>query len=342
MNNILYLINHKTLTDFEIPLLLNKGYGVLINKKYDSLSVNDSLNNEQNNFFYDNFLKLEPYEIKLFNEINWFNNNIILSEEILEILNNKFKIIFITLLTNGSLLKQLKLNFKGKIYYRFFGREKTLKYDSLINKHPFTDNIGYIFSYNEILEFEKDFFSAKNSHFIPLGLSNVFVSKYLNTWKYEDNKICFVCSKIGKCNYYTDIYKTFINNFNMYEYKILGKNNKIIDNNIFNGLDDNEYYSEIKKSKLMYYHGIEPRHLHYHPLEAIIIGIPIIFHRKSLLSIYLNESPGKASSIEEAKNKIEKILNNDLEFINEIINVQNKSMKLLLQINNQNIFDPIL
>ena len=84
------------------------------------------------------------------------------------------------------------------------------------------------------------------------------------------------------------------------DFTILGKDNKIEDKRIRNNLLDAEFYDEIASHVGLYYHSKEERHLHYHPLEAIIIGTPIIFHDKSLLATaYLENSPGKCSSYEE-------------------------------------------
>ena len=66
-----------------------------------------------------------------------------------------------------------------------------------------------------------------------------------------------------------------------------------------NNLDDDEYYRGIATCKCLFYHSIEERHLHYHPLEAIVIGIPIIFFEQSLLSSYLANSEGRCKNIDE-------------------------------------------
>ena len=155
------------------------------------------------------------------------------------------------------------------------------------------------------------------------------------------NKIVFVCSKIEVCSYYTDIYNKFIKEFvPQYKYILLGKNNeKINDENKFNNLPDEQYYKKISEHKVMYYHSQEPNHLHYHPLEAIIIGIPVIFYENSLLTSYLPNSPGKCKDINEVYLKLNTIFNNDIEFINNIIHEQNKCIDKLFA---TDIFDKII
>jgi hypothetical protein len=124
---------------------------------------------------------------------------------------------------------------------------------------------------------------------------------------------------------------------------LLGKDNENINNiNKMNNLVDDAYYKTISECKLLYYHSKEPRHLHYHPLEAIIIGIPVIFYEESLLNSYLNNSPGKCKTLKEVCSKIDKIFNNDIEFINKIILEQNKIIHHLKRENNISIFNKLL
>jgi hypothetical protein len=336
IKNILYILNHKTLIDFEVPILIKNDYGVLISKNDNLLPLGNS--SHLNSSMYDYSLNIDKNNVDILNNIDWYSNKCI-SQEIIDILNTNFKYIIITLLTSGDLLTQLCSKFNGIIFYRFFGMEDVKRYKNYCIAHP---KIKYFFSYPEIYNFEKsfdNFFNESNSYIIPLGVPDNII-KYKNTYNPIINKICFICSKINICLYYTNIYTNFITNFkDKYDYILLGKDNETLnDNNKLNNLNDENYYKKISECKLMYYSSIEPRHLHYHPLESIVIGIPIIFYNESLLSSYLNNSPGKCNNINEVYNKIDKILNNDTEFINSIINEQNKVISILEMKNNMNIF----
>ena len=339
MNNILYLINHKTLCNYEIPIIINKGYGVFVSKKINGFDIVETSSFSINND-YDYSLNLNKYIIEKLN-IDWYDNNILIEQEVIDILNNNFKFIFITLLTNGILLNQLIKKFNGNIFYRLFGREGEKRYNSLCS----VDNkLKYIFGYPEIYIFENtfdNFFNSNNSYVVKMGISDAFITKYTNTYLPINNKICVICSKINNCPYYTNVYNNFILNFENYNYVILGKNN-INAKNAINDLNDEMFYKTFSNCKLLYYHSKEPRHLHYHPLEAIIIGIPIIFHKECLLTSYLPDSLGKCDNMIDAKNKIDRIMNNDIEFINTIINEQNKTRNILNINYNKNMFDLIL
>jgi hypothetical protein len=344
-NNIFYLLCHKTLTEFELPILIEKGCGVFLPKISKSFNIFDSV--YTNNYKYDYSLQ-NINQLDKLNNIDWFDNNQCISEEIMHIINNNFKYIFITTRTQGNILQQLFSKFKGIIYYRFFGLSNNMSYKPYILNDT-SENIKYIFSYTEIYNYEislksnNNFFNLKNSYIIPLGVPD-YILKYENTYKNSNNKICFVCSKINICPYYTNVYNTFITDIGIkYSYILLGKNNiNLNDKNLKDNLNDDEYYKTISECKMIYYHSKEKMHLHYHPLEAIIIGIPIIFYEDSLLNSYLFASPGKCKTINEAHLKIYRILNNDLEFINEIIFEQNKTIDRIKMINNKNIFDNLI
>jgi hypothetical protein len=73
MVNILYILGHKTLIDFEVPILIRNGYGVLIAKKYDSLSVGNTLHLDTSQ--YDNFLNIDVNDINKLNQVDWYNNS---------------------------------------------------------------------------------------------------------------------------------------------------------------------------------------------------------------------------------------------------------------------------
>jgi hypothetical protein len=335
------MFGHKTLTDFEFPILNYNGYGIYMCKMCDDLTLHSVVNNC---YDYDNYInkKIDSYELNELNKINWYNNKKV-DKKIMEIINKKFSVIFLTLLTNGELLKQLVEEFNGLIFYRFFGREKNYRYNNLIQYK--NNKIKYIFTYKEIFNFENtfdDFFNIYNSYIVNIGLPEKYYDKYFKIYNPKNNKICFICSKINKCEYYTDIYNTFKKQFYNYEHLILGKNNKINDNNIINDLDDNDFYNKISECKLLYYHSIEARHLHYHPIEAIIIGIPIIFYDKSLLSKYLPNSPGKCKNIDEVYFKINQIINNNNIFIQNILDEQNKIINEFKIMNNLDIFNDVL
>lgn len=342
--NILYLLNHKTLSDFELPILRQNGFGIFIPKVYKSLDVTNSINMTNHMLYDDSLINIHKDDLEYLNTYDFFSNKF--NEKVLLIIKKNFRIVFLTLLTSVDNVNLLAENITGKIYYRFFGREGELSYVPLMYGLKKTKKINYIFSYNEIIRFEESkskYFNAVNSYYVPLGIPNVIFNLYENTYNPVNNDFVFVCSKIGKCPYYTNIYNTFNDQLKHIKFTILGKDNENIrDVRIKNNLCDTDYYHEMSTHIAMYYHGQEPRHLHYHPLEAIVIGIPVIFYSKSLLSTYLYCSKGKCNNINEVIDKLNRLKNGDVQLRDDIISYQNSVKHRLRMENNISIFDNII
>lgn len=339
MKNILYIIGHKTLMDYEIPILIEKGYGVYVAriKDYNSLSLHTIHNTLDK---YDSSLSLPASTLEKLNNTDFYSNSSSSSID-MGLINESFNIIFLTLL--DSPIRLFKTHFKGTIYYRLFGREAAYSYRGLVQASP---NIRYLFPYEEVRSFElppPTVITKDNSYVVPLGVPDSLSKYHMNTWNPIINKVCFVCCKINNCSYYTNVYNTFMATIGArFDYQMLGKNNNVINPNLLNGLDDTAYYSVISQCKVMYYNEVNARHLHYHPLEAIIIGVPIIFHRESLLNSFIGTSPGACSSMEEIYTKLRQILDGDTALITSILNEQSKAQEQLKICNNLNSFDKLL
>jgi hypothetical protein len=76
----------------------------------------------------------------------------------------------------------------------------------------------------------------------------------------------------------------------------------------------------------MFYHSQEPRHLHYHPLEAIATGMPLVYMAGGLLEpLGGPDQPGMCRSYDEAREKITRLRNGDAG-LREAIRVRQKSI----------------
>lgn len=348
----MFICSHQTLLNFEVPILFKSNCEVYVVKKLDNLdkkylTVKQNINILE---YFDSLLTIPKEDLDKLNNEDWYNNNT-KSNELLTILNNYFDFIICTLLTDGNFLSQLKNSFKGKICFRFFGREHPYNYDFFFKNININDSkkFQYWFSYEEVLDWEfknHQLIKKDNCFIVPIGYSETFIDNYFDSWKPTNNKICFICSKVNVCSYYTNIYNTFEQNFLEFikedKVNVLGCNNYINKTYFKNDLNNDDFFNEIKCSSVMYYHSKEPRHLHYHPFEGVIIGIPIIFHSESLLSSFLPNSPGKCDSLNEVKEKIQLVLNNDSSFISSVLKSQKQCRELIHPKNLSNIFDSIL
>jgi hypothetical protein len=85
------------------------------------------------------------------------------------------------------------------------------------------------------------------------------------------------------------------------------------DNRILGALQDSEFYSEMLSSRAMIYASKEASHVHYHPLEAMQSGMPVVFYKDSLLGNLLGKDlAGGVKSKGQARRLIRKLMRNVL------------------------------
>ena len=70
----------------------------------------------------------------------------------------------------------------------------------------------------------------------------------------------------------------------------------------------------------MFYHSQEPRHLHYHPLEAMVAGQPVVFMSGGLLErLGGPQQTGMCTTYAEAREKIGRLLDGDVQLRSAIL-----------------------
>lgn len=337
---IFWACNHATLMDVECKLLLDLGFEVFVPKTLGS-SRSSSIN-----FSYDNSLSLASDDLNILNSFDFYNCTI--PENIAAIINENFDAVISVNIY--PMLYNLAKIFKGIFILRGFGYEDKINYEQTTQQMKKIRGVQKIFKpkeithdnkmmrllysmkdrfylgagFQEIISNETPFFK-KRSIYLPLGIPKS-IWDLQDTWIGDTSKIMFVCPSIENA-YYGKIYVDFNNNFSDFPHSIFGKQNKDYpeDKNIIGFLDNENYYACMKKYQVMFYHSQEERHLHYHPLEAVIVGMPLIYMSGGLLERFGGQNqPGMARSVAEAKDKLQRILEDDADFINEIKSCQIK------------------
>lgn len=323
---VLWLCNHNTLMDFEVPLLISLGYEVFVPKlvPLDVIKYSGKVT-----FEYDNTLSIYADVLELLNSFNFYEDRY--TPRICNILNQYFSTAFVVFIKHP--LKNLTKYFLGNLYYRIFGLDGKRSYSNLLNDWDVDyerDNLYFAECYPFLHEVEDQELIDKKVY-LPLGLNTTKYQQFKgNGSTFEISKdILFVCPRIDAQSYYNKQYKKFISEFKQFSYTVAGNNpiNFGGDENIIGFLNDDEFLELFQSHKVLFYHSTEPRHLHYHPLEAMIIGMPVIFMNGGILSRVLNTDaklPGCCDSYNEARSKIHKICNNDKNFITAILESQTR------------------
>lgn len=324
----LWLMNHRTLRNFEVPLLIDMGFEVFCPKKmsYDEGNLSGDIV-----YDYDYTLSLPEYVLNILNNVNFYED---ISSEIMELLNQYFDISFLAFFPRQ--LKFLVEGFKGSIILQVFGLENGLTYTKVIADAlgiSFFDKIEslgerFVFgqAYENISEIECRVLRNR-SMYLPCGLSNAYVN---NQWVGGDRRILFVCPKINLSIYYKKVYTDFKNNFRGFDYLISGYQPITVkdDAKVTGFVPDDEYEYNMKHLCVMFYHSQEKRHIHYHPFEAIKNGMPLIFMSGGMLdNLGGSNLPGRCKTIKEARKKIKKVMKGDQRFIDRV----QRSQEILLE-----------
>lgn len=368
---IFWGINHKTLMDAELKMLVDMGYEVYSPKK---IKDDASFRSGSINYEFDKTLSISQSDIDKLNQFDFYYGEY--TKEIIDLLNKYFDAAII-LLYSFEMTYNFAASYKGKLFLRVFGREGDLSYEGVTDhlaydrkfkvtfiklikeiaprvikryapklfklfkaKKPKYKNIitkslanrknGFIFApgYKSIIINETPFF-ADRSVYLPLSIPDYFFEA-ANTWTGGDKRIMFVCPSIKASEgYYEGFYNKFVQYFSDLPHLIAGDQHGIEfeDKNI-QGLVERDKFNEwLKTCACMYYNSREKRHIHYHPLEAIIFGLPLVYLSGGLLEYFGGaDQPGMAKTEIEARKKIERILSGDVDFINDI---KSKQVKIL-------------
>lgn len=314
---VLWLLNHTTLRQFEVPILQSLGYEVFVPKSfpYDEANLSASVD-----YGPDLQLSIPPQDIEKLNRHNFYGQ---LTSEISDIINSHFDIAFFAFFP--AQFAALVDGFKGVLILRAFGLPDT-SYSEIA-----AEALGRFFlskieriehrfwfgqAYPHLSEVEKGVIKRK-AITLPLGLSNTLIRE---DWTGSDARIFFVCPRIGSSPYYANVYDQFKKQFGDLPNIVGGAQPVSVKNVPVTGFLSREQYDEIlRNTRVMYYHSKEDRHLHYHPLEAIRAGMPLVFMAGGMLDRYGGiDLPGRCRDVREARRKIERILNNDRALIADV------------------------
>ncbi|HHL2498633.1 TPA: hypothetical protein ACQ301_000624 [Yersinia enterocolitica] len=326
---ILWLLNHTTLREYELPILIELGFEVYTPKKFPRNSDNRSASIT---YEYDDSLSLPMEVIETLNSYDFYSDR--LDPTISAIINKYFSCAIVAYMF--PMFENIVSRYKGKIFLRAFGltdeKESYFNFAVKISKPGFKrklisigDRFWFGEGYTNLKEIEPPFIQNRAIH-LPVGLPERVI-KYKNTWRGGNGKILFVCPDINVYPEAKEAYNNFKANFGKYPHLICGAQSVPVtdDPAVLGYVSQEDYHRYYQECEVMYYHSDRYRHIYYHPAEAVCYGMPLIYMSTSMLG-YLGgrDLPGACSSISEAKKKIKKILSNDLIFKERVISSQEK------------------
>ena len=313
---VLWLLNHKTLRDFECNLLENLGYEVYTAKKFPPET---SFTSGSVDFSYDENLTIKDSDLQILNTIDFYKY---IPPIAFSIINKYFDLAFIHFSYN--MLNAFVSKYEGHIILRAFGiissYEKILmsyrdyalfdKIEQIKNRFWFGEG------YDNLHEIE-EFVLRQRAIYLPIGMKDAIVS---DQWRGEKKRILFICREISTNEHYAEIYKDFLHNFKDFNYIIGGHQSlPVEDPNVVGFLSREDYIDMYINSRVMFYEATNKRRVHYHPFEAVKCGLPLVFMGGGLLDKLGGRNlPGRCSTLKEAKHKIGRILEGDTHLIESI------------------------
>ena len=180
-------------------------------------------------------------------------------------------------------------------------------------------------AYENVITYEPSFFRSR-AVFLPLAVPPS-ITKHTDSHRGGNGKILFICPNINDLWLYRGYYNTFKEHFGDLPYAIGGRQNMtssqidppVSDSAILGHQSRDQFDNWMQESECLFYHSREPRHLHYHPVEAMVIGTPVVYMADGMLEeLGGSDQPGLCHDHAGARLKMERLLRGDMRLADSI------------------------
>lgn len=317
---VLWLLNHRTLMPFELPLLHDLGFEVFAPKVMPR-----GLRSSIVDFGYDETLTLPRAALQRLNAFNFYEDE--WPDDIVLLVNQYFGSVFT--IPYARQFEQALLKFHGRLFFRAFGLENSRNYrgmlidlygpDVLARIDAAGDRFWFAQGYEQLAECEPPLL-AERSIYLPLGLPSAFWETACNDYAGTYRRILFVCPNCVTDPYYAGVYKCFKEQLGDFPHVIVGAQDVPVNDPHLLGFVPDETMSRLfRECAVCYYHSHELRHVHYTPVEAVIHGMPVVYYADSLLGrLTPGVKLGRCESESQARATIQRILDGDKEFVADL------------------------
>ena len=285
---MLWCSSHRTLSQEEIPLFLESGFRVIpLLTDFWTLQYDEKLDANLCSDWKQN-VELPPDVIKQLQSLSLCVDNGCLPfrRDEIDLLNRYVDVIYMTVLPNLAI--RLTKVFKGMVIFRPFGHAGLNTYSKIseyfgtkIEELNGKANFYWVPILTTLQEVESQAICINATH-LGAFVTNERLGRKRWDASTSEPYVVETIPRINKQQYYLDIYKQYRQDHGHLSLKILGGNEPrggfLDDASIVGYLEDTEYYSTIVRARLSIYHGRSRHHVHYHPIEFMAIGVPVLFH----------------------------------------------------------------
>jgi hypothetical protein len=315
---LLWIVNHRTLMAAEVPILRSLGWEVFIPKIIPD--HDPGYRSGATTYAFDVKLALPDPALRVLNRHNFYERGWPPTLE--DIVNNYFSAIVAHFSYYTTTLSEAAVKFRGRIVARAFGREHPRTYSQFAEIGPRKNLLSelaavgnrFVFGqgYDNIADIEPpELRSRAHTIIVPLPPE---LYGHQNTWRGGGAKAIFLCPAIRPHTFYGDIYDGIKRDFGDMPHFIFGRQVVPVDDPaILPYLTDAELLDLYATAPVFVYPHTEPRHVHYSPLEAIVVGTPTLFLRGALIDMLTGgaDLPSVCRDVGEMRAKAQRLLDGD-------------------------------
>jgi glycosyltransferase involved in cell wall biosynthesis len=319
-HRVMWLLNHVAARKFEIPMLKSIGINEIFLPKI--IPPDHNFRSASVDFSEDGNLTIPSNDLAILNSADWYRDP---GVDAWRIANKYFDVAFF-IVHRFEMLASIAKHFSGAAIWRAYGLDASLSYSHILAStrdgsgwkdiHRMGNRFWFGEAYQHLDKIERPALRER-AIYLPLGLSD---SQINAVWTGQRQVLFFVCPEIGFNPYYRKIYDEFRKSFSGFDYVVGGSQPiKVEDEKVLGFVSAEEHLGNMRDLRVIFYHSTEPNHIHYHPFEAVRVGMPLVFMAGGLLDRLGGVGlPGRCKSIAEARDKIRRILGDDHKLIDEI------------------------
>jgi hypothetical protein len=321
----MWVVNHRTLLPAEVPILRALGWEVFIPKvtpDHDPTFRSAFVTHD-----YDGTLGLPRTALEVLNRHDFYQRP--WSPTVAGLIAEHFQVYVSQLSYYAAGLAEAARKFPGRIVVRVFGREAPRTYTELATTENYPSMLAdlaaigerFVFGqgYSNLAEIESPVLQRR-AHTITVPLPASFF-EHRDQWRGGGQHAVFLCPTIEKGGYYETVYEGIKRNFGDLPHVIFGRQSRTIaDPAVLPYLTDDELVELYRTAPVFCYPQAEPRHIHYSPLEAVVVGTPTLYLRGALMDMLLGGADLPAACVDTAEMaaKARRLLGGDAELAGAI------------------------
>lgn len=303
---LLWVVNHKTLLPAEVPVLRSLGWEVFVPKivpDHDPGFRSAAVVHD-----YDAALRLPDTELDVLNRHDFYDR--LWSPTVAGIVNTRFQAVVTHLSYYATPLSEAARKFPGRIVARAFGRETPRTYTEFATPERFPTLLSDLRAVGERFTFGQGYDNLAEieapelrdrAHTITVPLpAGIF--EHRDRWRGGGRDAVFLCPAIAKGTFYGDIYEGIKRDFGDLPHVIFGRQTtEVHDPAVLPYLTDGDLVELYRTAPVFCYPHTEPRHIHYSPLEAVVVGTPTLYLRGALMDMLLGGADLPAACADTAE-----------------------------------------